>query len=592
MRGYFSPDDGNSLAYTPAQPDEANGCERTHFHLIMRQCRIFVLMRTLSLILVASAFGLVTSCSSGGSDSLKDLPKPELIPAAVATTVTPKAETPEQKGYPDGEPMPPPPPPITEVRYGLADIDEPNKMVVSAMFDDVIFLPTAKLYLASSKSEDKRVISVYSESGKLLTTYTGENIKGVSPYGLIFLENKDGKVGAKTPEGKEVVSFIYDELFQLDKDLLVGKHDKKYYFILDGKELTNVSFDDVVGIQGDYIMVENSNKLGFVDKKGKEVVPIIYQDLHFFSEDLAPAKVGGKWGFVNKSGKEVIPPSYDDVMFFTEGLAFVKREGTWGVINKENEFIISPRWERARPYVKGIAPVRLNGKWGTIDKEGNIVLSLDYEEVRLYPEEEVIFAKKDDKWGLYDWSGKQIVSPRYDNVRGFGGAGLACVRMDKQWGYINTKGEMVIAPRFSDAHPFLPCHDIAVVELKEKGENGEERRITRFIDKEGKFASPELISISTENAMTSIRIELDGHLGSSSESYLRRLGLILESSDTDGYNLPTNQLWWIKAMRSINTTGSAMCVMGFDYVRPTSNPEVITTMNPKGKLALGGSSAK
>ncbi|GEM_PF-5107057 len=562
-----------------------------------------------------AALLLLVSCSSDEAGLLTELPEPKLIPSAVVTVTTPSSSTsnssylpetsyqsspqPIEESYPEAQayqPLQQPAPqpePIVEVRYGLAKLDDPGKIVVSAMLDEIIYLPTANLYIGASKSEDKRVISIYSEEGKLLTTYTDESIESISPYGLIFVSNKEGKVGAKTPAGKEVISPLYNELFQLDEDLVIGKHDNKYYFIVDGKELSNVSFDDVIGMLDDYILVENSDKFGFVDKKGKELVPTIYEDLRFFSDGLAPAKIGGKWGFIDSKGKEVIVPSYDEVMNFTEEVAFVKKDGKWGTINKKGEFIVSPRWERARPYVKGLAPVRMSGKWGAIDKEGNVVIPIDFQDIRLYPAEGVIFVRKEDKWGLYKWNGEQIVSPRYDRVRDFAGAGLAPVRLGDQWGYINTKGEMVISARFSDAYPFLPCYDIAVVEEKEKDSEGSPKRTVRFINKEGKYASPPLESIQTREVEAALGIEMKGKYGRSFEYFLRRLMFSEDLSGSgEGSNLLFNKIWWIRAMRTIDVTHSSMCVVGFDYVRPASQPEAVTTLTPQGKLGMSGSSTK
>ncbi len=205
---------------------------------------------------------------------------------------------------------------------------------------------------------------------------------------------KNKKWGVIDNQGKEVIAPNYDDIGDFNVGLVWAKKQNNWFLVSGQKEIALPGISKIDHIENaDFILVQQGNKVGFIDSDGKWLIPATYDDARNFQEGLAPVKLNGKWGYIDTTGKMIIPTAYQDALSFSpEGLAAVK-DSKWGFIDKNAKVIIPFQYEitaaltfkkQEKGFIDGLARVKLNGKWGFIDTKGNLLGNKWFDNAELF----------------------------------------------------------------------------------------------------------------------------------------------------------------------------------------------------------------
>ncbi len=173
------------------------------------------------------------------------------------------------------------------------------------------------------------------------------------------------------------------------------------------------------------------NNVGFIDIHDNVLIPFNYSRVFSFNHNLACANKDGKTGYINRKGETVIPFIYDSYADFNDDGVVV--------IEKENIKIL-------------------------IDTLGNEIIGVNhgYEEINEnFPDDHVLWIKKNGKWAFFDLKGKPLTPFVFDemhpanicsyqpnlwygkNLRWFY-KGLIVVEKNGQFAVLNEKMEYVV----------------------------------------------------------------------------------------------------------------------------------------------------
>ncbi len=111
----------------------------------------------------------------------------------------------------------------------------------------------------------------------------------------------------------------------------------------------------------------------FIDRSGKTIIPPDKSKCVLgFTEGLAMVIINktNKYGFIDSTGKWAIAPRFDDALPFSEGLAPVCSRKRYGYIDKNGKFAIEAQYDGSLPFCQGIARVMIDDKWGYINRSG------------------------------------------------------------------------------------------------------------------------------------------------------------------------------------------------------------------------------
>lgn len=207
-----------------------------------------------------------------------------------------------------------------------------------------------------------------------------------------FYEDKNGKLGIMSDEGKVISNPQFDEARYFSEGLApVAKRNTK------------------VGETDAHL------EWGAVNKDGKLVIPFQFSSMNAFSEGLAAIQINGKWGFINDEGKIVINPQFDNVLFFHEGLAPVKQGEVWGYINKTGKLVINPQFDEAFGFKDKLAVIAQDNKYGLINNDGQIIVNPQFD-LLVGGEYGKFVAQSGEKAGLVNAQGEYLINPQFDSM--------------------------------------------------------------------------------------------------------------------------------------------------------------------------------
>ncbi|PQJ09740.1 hypothetical protein CJD36_017580 [Flavipsychrobacter stenotrophus] len=246
---------------------------------------------------------------------------------------------------------------------------------------------------------------------------------------------------------------------------------------------------------GRKLVINFSQKYGFVDSALRDVVECIYDSATDFKRGKALVKKDGKYGIIDTLGKELIPSVYDsidgeyspggrrsyDVAGRIDNYAWVKTGGIVGVYTidvhhfepvtgygayfydrpvankymriyskeidvgsglafRDGKVALAPRkGQSVGEYViNGRIIISREGKHGFLDSALNIAIPIKYDMVDNF-HEKLAAVKLYGKWGYIDASGKLVINVCYDTVENFEN-GFAVVKRDGKYGVINKGG--------------------------------------------------------------------------------------------------------------------------------------------------------
>lgn len=164
--------------------------------------------------------------------------------------------------------------------------------------------------------------------------YSFEYEDATSFYNGVAAVKKDGKWGLINRDFKAITSFEYDDVVRDDANICSRKgvifmlKDKAYHMIdMDGKKITNDTFDGAQLFYSDYAAVKKGDKWGFIDRDGKTVIDFKFEEASSFASGIAAVKQGEQWGCIDKKGKVILESDYGYAMVTSDNGVVVLKVG-------------------------------------------------------------------------------------------------------------------------------------------------------------------------------------------------------------------------------------------------------------------------
>ncbi len=190
---------------------------------------------------------------------------------------------------------------------------------------------------------------------------------------------------------RNVIIFVVILIIILITSIVLGKsnHSKSY------------SIEDITNVE--YVVFQNDNKYGVIDRSGKILVDAVYDEID-------------------------IPNPMKPVFICKYDYNVEKQEYNIKVLNEKNETIlyqyfiveaIKLDWDNSEvPFEKSVLKYKQKGKYGIIDFNGKAITKAKYDEIKsLDFQEGLLLVKKNDKYGVINIKGDYILKERYDIIK-------------------------------------------------------------------------------------------------------------------------------------------------------------------------------
>ena len=197
-----------------------------------------------------------------------------------------------------------------------------------------------------------------------------------------------------------------------EKDILKVKKDGKYGIInLQGKELTQIKYDDITPIQGikGALKVKENESYGVINNSGTTLVESKYTDVTNLGKDITSGfivkSVDEKYGVVDSSDKVILEPKYDEVEKVSgNNLYVVKQDGTTKLVKSDGTDVLTSGYDSITDILKtegaGIIFIKAS-KYGVMDLSGNVLIKPTYDSLK-ETKSGIFIASKDGKYGVID----------------------------------------------------------------------------------------------------------------------------------------------------------------------------------------------
>jgi len=309
--------------------------------------------------------------------------------------------------------------------------------------------------------------AVDTNTGQLLTpmVYTGQATAG-SPGWFrngIISANRDVGSGRKRGfldiDGNEITQFIYDEIVWFGDDVAHVQYNGRWGIIdMEGNYIIEPMFDSRIwriarGEDFWYLVVSSDGGVGLWDvKEGRMIVPNIYFGIARTYANYVIVQYGDWWteGVLNiETGEYIIPPGY---MHF-------------GNNDIRNSLILASRGTEGNDRKMGLVNIRT----------GEIIVDFIYDDLRWEQgaEGDYIIFRIGAEWEQRDWDGTifdtlvgglfgimdaygNIIAPAiYSAIRYMHeSSDLFAVQRGAKWGVINSNGEIVLPIEFTHIGSF------------------------------------------------------------------------------------------------------------------------------------------
>lgn len=231
---------------------------------------------------------------------------------------------------------------------------------------------------------------------------------------------------------------------------------------------------------GRKLVINFSQKYGFVDSAMNDVVACVYDSATEFENGKALVRKGSKYGIIDTLGKELVPCEYESidgeymgnyyspysVVLRVDNYAWVTKGGIMGVytIDAHHYEPMTDYWADYRGLVKKYIRIyskEAGGGGGLAFRDGKIALApRKGQSVGSQITNGRIIISYDGKYGFLDSALNVAIPIKYDMVDHFSET-LAAVRLYGKWGFIDTIGNLAINICYDTVNKFI--NGIAIV---------------------------------------------------------------------------------------------------------------------------------
>ena len=240
----------------------------------------------------------------------------------------------------------------------------------------------------------------------------------VIDYFALYQDNKWGVLGSN---GEIIINPMYQEMpivIDKTKDIFlctydVNEEDGTYKTKVVNKDnleiwtnyekieaLENYDKDNNLWYEKNVLKVQKDGKLGLINLDGKEISEIIYDDIKTLKgvENSIIVSKDGNYGLLNSKGVKVLDTNYKDILSFGDdyinGYIVVNSENKYELINTSGEKILQNSYEKIENiYSDKYFVVTEEGKKEVINKDGEKIITDGFDEIKQIANSGVIFVK-------------------------------------------------------------------------------------------------------------------------------------------------------------------------------------------------------
>lgn len=231
------------------------------------------------------------------------------------------------------------------------------------------------------------------------------------------------------------------------------------------KEIVAPTWDTPPAEYDEYILVEDKELLGLLNRDGKQILSIIYKQIYVKADNrILVCRMDGKYGILNKKGNEVIPVEYDDLDYYSEKMIIASKNGKIGIITIKQKIVVPFMYDKI--YYDKVLKVQKDGLYGVITTTNEMILDCMFESMTLY--DWWIMCIKDGKAGVYAYDGKVIINPtEYDYIH-IPEKDMFLVKKDKLWGLLDSSLNVIIPCKYGDIDIYKSNEHIVVRDIEGK----------------------------------------------------------------------------------------------------------------------------
>lgn len=238
----------------------------------------------------------------------------------------------------------------------------------------------------------------------------GKKIVGeISAGKKYYVVEKKGKKGLVDRNLKEIVNYIYDDIFSLGENFIGGRIGDKNYLIDINKYEIIGNFDSLSLVNdGKIIQVGKAGKIVYLNSFGEKIKELDKYEVFFFRDNMAITKKGNLFGLYNLETGEHFPEINEEIYFSGKNI-LVKREGKYYLNNNPLDI------ERFYPTMNDVVIYDYKGGFGLLNLRDNKFYTNIYDEVAPYYDRYMIVGKN-GKYDIMDkYEEKELAYP-YDYV--------------------------------------------------------------------------------------------------------------------------------------------------------------------------------
>lgn len=335
-------------------------------------------------------------------------------------------------------------------RYGY--IDYKGNMILKPEYTElerITQIPNEKeYYFIAFKNGQAGLL----KNKKLILNYEYEDIQYHS-LNDIFIVQRNGKQGAVTKEGNNILNTEYDNISFGGIYLNASKQNQNLIFDLQGNEVkTKMISMTKTENPNYYIAIDQNDIYTIVDASGNTLVDNNYTYIEYLPGNYFIVARDGKNGIIDITGKSVVELKYTSIFRFNDTSllqAEITENNTIELYNMKMQKVASMEHAEIKQYDKSdmnsqkYILLASEKDFAYYDENGN---KLDAKNIFT---NNTLFAKKvGNQWGFVDLSDNMQVQAQYDMVTDFNNYGFAGIQKDGKWGVIDKKGNIIQEPTY------------------------------------------------------------------------------------------------------------------------------------------------
>ncbi|ANB91641.1 hypothetical protein MOVS_06220 [Moraxella ovis] len=170
---------------------------------------------------------------------------------------------------------------------------------------------------------------------------------------------RGGRWGVIDKSRKQIIAFMYDEIFIGDEGLFPVEQDGRWGVVdIHNQIVADFDYDFIFGFNDGVAVIKKDDRYGYINTDGKLLMQFNHSLRHGFYHGLAEVVVYGRdangdemalYGVTDKSGKLIIPPKYHGISmsYFDAGKGIgIEINKKHGMLNRSGEPMIDVLYDK------------------------------------------------------------------------------------------------------------------------------------------------------------------------------------------------------------------------------------------------------